>query len=257
MWRELCFVGVLVAGIVARADRSLDSTPDQKVDQIVSIFENSTPEIQYSYIEALNDGRGYTAGRAGFTTATGDLVEVVHRYASLAPSAAAWPRLRAMLPRLEQLSAQESGSLVGLSALPSVWAALGDDDVFRRAQDLVTDDMYKAPARAACARLGLSSALSFLVIYDSIIQHGNGSDDDSLNALLARTSSSSLDEHAFIRSFLAVRRADLMNPSNHETAAEWRESVDRVDALLRLVNAGAWTLQSPLRVEVWGDTYAL
>ena len=45
----------------------------QVIDSITSCFENSTKTIQYGYVEALNDGRGYTAGKAGFTTGTGDL----------------------------------------------------------------------------------------------------------------------------------------------------------------------------------------
>ena len=37
-------------------------------DELVSAFENSTTEVQYGYAENLGDGRGVTAGRAGFTT---------------------------------------------------------------------------------------------------------------------------------------------------------------------------------------------
>jgi hypothetical protein len=40
-------------------------------DQMVSVFENETTSLQYGYIENLNDGRGYTAGRAGFVTRDG------------------------------------------------------------------------------------------------------------------------------------------------------------------------------------------
>ena len=39
-------------------------------DQIISVFENNDPVINYDFIGNINDGRGYTAGRAGFTTAT-------------------------------------------------------------------------------------------------------------------------------------------------------------------------------------------
>jgi hypothetical protein len=37
--------------------------------QITSTFENSTLELQYDYVENIGDGRGITAGRAGFTSA--------------------------------------------------------------------------------------------------------------------------------------------------------------------------------------------
>ena len=41
---------------------------------IVSSAENSTLDYkeQYSYIEDIGDGRGYTAGIIGFTSGTGD-----------------------------------------------------------------------------------------------------------------------------------------------------------------------------------------
>ena len=51
-------------------------TQEQRIiaDQIMSVFENDTPAIQYGYAENLHDGRGVTAGRAGFTSATGDML---------------------------------------------------------------------------------------------------------------------------------------------------------------------------------------
>src|SRR5579862_8416717 len=51
----------------------LTSAQRRRADQIISVFENDTIELQYGYTEELDDGRGLTAGRAGFTTATGDL----------------------------------------------------------------------------------------------------------------------------------------------------------------------------------------
>src|SRR5262245_33374802 len=48
----------------------LDADQRRRVDQLISAFENSTTEIQYDYAENIDDGRGVTAGRAGFTTAT-------------------------------------------------------------------------------------------------------------------------------------------------------------------------------------------
>lgn len=46
---------------------------------LVSSAENSTLDYRstYSYIEDIGDGRGYTCGIIGFTSATGDLLSVV------------------------------------------------------------------------------------------------------------------------------------------------------------------------------------
>src|SRR4051794_38398220 len=63
----------------------LTAAQHHRADQLVSTFENSTPVIQYGYIENIHDGRGYTAGRAGFTTATGDFLDVVERYTKKLP----------------------------------------------------------------------------------------------------------------------------------------------------------------------------
>src|SRR5688572_10409507 len=40
----------------------------RRAEAITSILENDTPKLQYAYAEALDDGRGITPGRAGFTT---------------------------------------------------------------------------------------------------------------------------------------------------------------------------------------------
>ena len=49
-------------------------TSDQKrrAEELTSIFENDTIELQYAYTEDLHDGRGITSGRVGFTTRDGD-----------------------------------------------------------------------------------------------------------------------------------------------------------------------------------------
>lgn len=245
----------------ARADRSTDDSVEKKVDAIVSIFENATPDIQYSYIEALPDGRGYTAGRAGFTTANGDLLNVVQRYQTKSPAISSWPEFLKLLPTIESKAQSESGDLSGLEDLPQLWLEASDDPEFVAAQDEITDELYRTPARGYFTKLGFQSPLAFLVIYDSIIQHGEakpGDDDydDSLPALIARTPKTS-DEHAFISAFLKVRRADLMNPVNPETANEWRKSVGRVDALQKLVDQNKWDLASPVRIEVWKKIFAL
>ena len=55
----------------AGADSGLTVVQKHRADQLISIFENGIPEIQYGYAEDLDDGRGITAGRAGFCTGWG------------------------------------------------------------------------------------------------------------------------------------------------------------------------------------------
>ena len=55
----------------------MNAATKHRAEQIISSFENSTTEIQYAYAEDIGDGRGITAGRAGFTSRTHDLLQVV------------------------------------------------------------------------------------------------------------------------------------------------------------------------------------
>ncbi len=64
---------LIMSGTVFAA--GLNKDQKRRAEQLTSIFENGKTEIQYGYVEALDDGRGF--GRAGFTTATGDALEVV------------------------------------------------------------------------------------------------------------------------------------------------------------------------------------
>ena len=69
-------------------------------DQIISVFENNTPVIQYVYSEHLHDGRGITAGHTCFTSAAGDRLEVIKRYTVTVPD----NPLAVYLPRLRELA---------------------------------------------------------------------------------------------------------------------------------------------------------
>src|SRR3954453_11884016 len=111
-----------------------------RVDKLISEFENSTPVIQYCYVVALDDGRGYTVGRAGFTSATGDLLDVAERYTQAVPD----NPLADLLPRLRELAETGDGSIEGLEALPQAWADTCDDPRQRRIQNGVVDREYYA-----------------------------------------------------------------------------------------------------------------
>src|SRR4051794_39617736 len=116
---RLALAVVLLALTAAPADAALTHGQRIRVDKLISEFENSTPVIQYCYSVALDDGRGYTVGRAGFTSATGDLLEVAQAYTKLVPD----NPLARYLPRLRELAASGDGSIEGLDGLPDAWAS--------------------------------------------------------------------------------------------------------------------------------------
>jgi len=217
----------------------------------VSQFENSTSKIQYCYVEALNDGRGYTVGRAGFTSATGDLLEVAERYTRIAGQNALSP----LIARLRALAAGGNGSIAGLERLPEAWRTTCRDPRQRRVQDAVVDEEYYLPAVRHWRKLGLRTALSLAAIYDADIQHGDGQDADGVPAMLRRTRTkargtprSGRSESRFLSAFLRVRRATLAHAHDPSTREAWAQSVGRVDAFRYLLRTRQWRLASPLRV---------
>jgi Glycosyl hydrolase family 46/Right handed beta helix region len=239
--------------------QGLDASQKLRAEQLTSIFENDTTELQYAYVQALGDGRGYTAGRAGFTTATHDLLDVVERYTAQVPG----NELAPFLPRLRQLDRLGSSATTGLSGFPRAWQDSAADPIFRAVQDEVVDETYYWPAVAHWNELGLHTALSLAAIYDAEIQHGDGDDPDGVPALLTRTAAwlggtpatTGVTESAWLNQFLVVRRNDLAHSYNVATRAQWAQSVGRVDVFKDIVAAGNYDLAGPIDVNspVYGD----
>lgn len=224
--------------------------------RIISSFENSTTDIQYDYAEDIGDGRGITAGRAGFTSGSGDLLEVVRRFAQQRPGSA----LAGYLPALE--AANGTDSTTGLDGFPDAWAQTSHSDpLLNQVQDQVSDQLYFDPAVRRAAQMGVTSALGQLVVWDTIVQHGEGDDPDGLpaiqNEVVARFGTVAGNEAAWLTDFLEVRRAHLLNAADPDTRDAWRDSVSRVDALESLVRAGDLDLRPPLAWDVYGDHYTL
>ena len=142
--RPFVVLGLLIAlavvALVVVAGRSSSTSPaatpgsgswsaaqrpdvDHVIAEMVSVFENSTPEIQYAYVENLDDGRGYTAGRAGFCTGCGDLLTVVQKYTAQAPD----NPLARYLPTLTRLAAASSDSTEGLDGFERAWRTAAQD----------------------------------------------------------------------------------------------------------------------------------
>ncbi len=261
----------LVAGLPACDDDTqepdgetptVEFTEEQRelADQIISVFENNTPEIDYAYAENLDPGRGITAGRAGFTSATGDMLLVVESYTQRVPV----NPLAGYLPRLRELAEEESGDVDGLENLEDAWRTAADDSVFRAVQDEVVDDEYYWPAVDHAAELGLTFPLSLLNLYDTCIQHGDGDDPDGLPAIISRATAQAdgapadgVDENDWLRAFMDIRRSVLLNAADPDTREEWAESVGRADALIAIFESGNVGLTPPITINPFGTEFAL
>jgi chitosanase len=269
--KRIIISACLLMGIVACDKKSVKDddeppsvvfTEEQRVlaDQIISVFENDTPEIDYAYAENLDDGRGITAGRAGFTSATGDMLIVVERYTQLVPG----NPLAVYLPRLRELAAEESDSTDGLDNLEDAWGTAAVDSIFRKVQDAVVDEEYYWPAVDHADELGLVFPLSLLNLYDACIQHGDGDDPDGLQAIISRATAQvggapadDIDEHEWLQAFMNIRRSVLLNPADPDTREEWAESVGRVDALIAIFQSGNVNMTPPIVINPWGTTFTL
>ena len=74
---------LLAIGASAAVPHNLHNAREKEIAmELVSSAENSSLNwrAQYRYIEDIHDGRGYTAGIIGFTSGTGDMLEVVKLY---------------------------------------------------------------------------------------------------------------------------------------------------------------------------------
>ena len=250
----------------AKAD-PLDADQKRRMMLLTSTFENSFPEntepnFAYDYIENLNDGRGFTAGRVGFCTGTHDLLQVVELYNVMAPH----NRLTPFLPRLQEVSLQSSDSVAGLEELPLAWKAAAMDPLFRSAQDQIVDKIYYLPAVAVSEGLGLKLPFSFAVIYDTAVMHGFDEGDDSLKALIKRTETglcpnlttdmatctpkNGWDEKICMDAFLMNRKATLLHPSSQASTAEWSQNAVRADILKDMLDSGRFDqLDQPLKLD--------
>jgi chitosanase len=223
----------------------LDAAQKLRAMQIISVFENSTIVLQYDYVEALGDGRGYTCG-LGFTTGTGDAYAVVQTYTAAVPG----NPLATFLPRLKQLADAGSGSTSGLTGFDAAWKKAAADAKFRATQDERTDVDSYDPALAHAKALGLETALGITILYDTVWMHGDGDDGDGVPALITRANAkaSPTDEPAWLAAFLAVTREDLLNPVDKSTQAEWSMAVGRVDALADILTAKNFELKGPIQI---------
>lgn len=268
LWRGLiAAIGVYgmvatasAATVIAQIMPTLASDVKLRADRLISVFENSTLTIQYAYIEALGDDRGYTAGRAGFTTATGDALIVVDTYTQRVPDNGLKPYLK----ELRRLAAIESGDIKGLKGFPTAWKTAAKDAKFRAVQDEVSDRLYFQPAMQHAKVLGATLNLTKVALYEAIIQHGDGDDPDSLGAILQRatlraggTPATKVPEKSWLKAFLDERRADLLNPYDPDTTQEWGESVGRADEMLRIWASGNVLFKGPMKVNPFGDPFTI
>jgi glycosyl hydrolase family 46 len=111
--------------------------------ELVSSAENSSLDwkAQYSYIEDIGDGRGYTAGIIGFCSGTGDMLDLVTLYNQRKPN----NPLSKFLPALKKVDGTDSHAGLG-NGFTSAWKTAAKDSAFQTAQNDERDRVYFDPA---------------------------------------------------------------------------------------------------------------
>lgn len=219
--------------------------------QLVSSAENSSLnwQAQYGYIEDIGDGRGYTGGIIGFTSGTGDMLDVVQLYTTLKPGNA----LARYISALQSVNGSDSHAGLG-SGFVSAWKNAASDPAFQTAQNDKRDSTYFNPAITQAKTDGLR-ALGQFMYYDALVMHGPGDDPLSFGGIRttarahARTPAQGGNETTYLNAFLNARKAAMLADSSHQ-------ETDRVDTEQRpFLNAGNLDLNPPLHWSVYGDAY--
>jgi chitosanase len=231
---------------------AVDPARKQRAAQLTSTFENSTLDLQYGFAENIGDGRGITAGRAGFTSATGDLLLVVRRYTELKPDNV----LARYIPALEAVDGTDS--MRGLDNFTEAWAQAAKDPAQRRLQDEVVDELYFRPAMQMADELGIRTPLGQAILWDTMIQHGSGGTNGT-QAIIADTLDAfgpvGDDEAGWLDAFLDARLHHLDRA--YAGSSFDASSQSRIDALRSLLDSGNLAMSLPMQWEVYGTTFRL
>lgn len=230
----------------------VDLTDPRKKDiamQLVSSAENSSLDwrAQYSYIEDIGDGRGYTAGIIGFCSGTSDMLALVERYTRQSPGNV----LAGYLPALRAVNG--SASHAGLDPnYPRDWRTAAQDPVFRQAQDDERDRVYFNPSVQRGKQDGLR-ALGQFIYYDAAVMHGYSGMESIRRKAMARakTPAQGGSEVAYLAAFLDERVVEMRKEAAHSDTS-------RVDTAQRVfLRDGNLDLNTPLAWKVYGDSFAI
>lgn len=232
-----------------------NDTAKHTIQQLTSIFENSTPTLQYTYIENIGDGRGYTFGFPGFCSGTYDGTMFLKEYQNLNSS----NKLISFIPAFEKIDNMShpngmTSNTTGLEQFPSAFKSCGSDPAFVQAQNNVVDRLYWNPSQVAVNEIGAKYAITKGELYDAFINHGEDGARDMINktnSAVGGTPKSGVDEKTWLSKYLSIRLAVLQGD------ATWQSAVDRVHVYQTLLNQNNVNLQTPISVSCYGDSFSI
>ncbi|MFC1413271.1 chitosanase [Streptacidiphilus sp. N1-12] len=221
--------------------------------EVVSSAANSSLDWkeQYTYIDDIGDGRGYTAGIAGFHSSTGDLLALVELYTRREPHNV----LAGYLPALRRVDGSHAHTGLG-APFTAAWHRAAADPVFRTAQDDELNRESFDPAVAQAKADGLH-ALGQFVYFDALVTPGPGAGPAEFARIRAtalrqaRTPAQGGDETAYLDAFLTARTAAMRADAPHGDTS-------RVDTEQRVfLDQGDLDLNPSLSWHTYGDPYTI
>ena len=245
-----------------------DPVKKKRAEKITASFEGPSLELGYDDVANIHDGRGITAGRDGFTSGTGDLLMVYNRYQTQTTNThnvlvKYGPALRAIEKQRIANNYEPVGSTKGLKGFGPAWQYTSrHDPALNKAQDYVDEILYFNPAMKDAKEVGIKTSLGQEIILDTAKQHGRGPDEDGLPEIIDETKDAmggkvKSNEVKWLKKFLAKRKYHLLNAVDPATRQPWRYSVDRVNALSRILDTGNTALNLPIKWTVYGDSFSI
>lgn len=224
----------------------------KEVFALVSSAENSTTDYkkQYAYIEDIGDGRGYTAGIIGFTSGTGDLLEVVKRYTQLKPE----NKLKKYIPALKKNNGTDSHTGLG-KTFEKEWINAAKSKEMIQAQNDILNEQYMNVALKYAKKDGLHP-LGQYIYYDALVVHGSGDGKDSFEAIRntalekEKAPSRDGDESNFLTAFLDARVPVMRMEAAHS-------DLSRLNAQRKFLKEKNFDLTLPMKWKMYGETFSL
>lgn len=243
----------------------LSAAQKKAAEELTNIWEYSQTTLDvttYAQSENIKDHRGYTNGRAGFCTATGDAILVIACYNQAKPGNVMMKYMppllvieKAFLDRNGALDPDVLGSQKLIDAVgnwKTDWKTSAQDAVFRKCQDDISEAVYYAPAIKHATDKGFTTALTKAALYDAQINQGEADPKTGVKAMMAKadamagmlSSPPTRDqESAWLGAFLKIR-AQVM----YDDAATWRGDMFRTAEYEKLRKDGNFDLTGCINI---------
>lgn len=222
------------------------------INGVMSIFETGrlpSPDA-YATATVLPDGAGISYGIHQSTDKSDILDEIMAQYATAGGQFSA--EIAAFLPDVQaDFSTTLGAGHPRVQALLALLRRAGADPVMQTTQDNVFRRRLWEPTRTICQGAGLTHALSWLVVYDTVCQSGASRVATHRNDFPQLPPARGGDERAWTRAYIGTRLAwirGFVSPRGAEHTKLVRSTDYRAMALDALADAGQWGLIPPFRV---------